>query len=1074
MRAIATASVIAVIFATASLRAQESNQGTITGFVYDQSQAVVAGASITVTSQATGQSRTVLSGPGGVFTVVALEPGAYDVRATATGFKAAEARDVMLNVGASVRVNFNLEIGAVTETINVEGVAALLKTETGEVSNIVTGTQVTEIPINGRNFTQFLALGTGVVSQQTGRQMGLGQEGNPLMGVHGGRISMNKYTYDGTLAMDTGGNRGLDLFPPMEAIGEVKVQKSNYGADAGGFGYGIVNIVTKAGTQRFHGDIYEYFRNDALDSRNFFANERQSIRLNNFGYTLGGPFYIPGVYNTSKSKDFFFWSQSWARRVGPQINSFTTPPSGVFTAQVPTLAQRQGNFAGGAAIRDPSGQPYPGNMIPASQIDPNALLLINTFYPLPNRGGAQNFVHNTASFTKYREELIRWDHNFSSSWLATVRYAQDTWSQDQDIKRPGSSPLPTFPNLFGKPGKNLTAKLNTIASPTAVNLITFGYSFNEITNRPLGGERPAGLTIPQVFPSNQFNRIPDVTVANGFAGLGTGAVLNNSNPIYTIKDDFSWNRGRHGLKFGAEMIFHSKTEANYGNEQGNFNFNGGVTGNGLADFLIGRAFTYTETDTDPGVHVSQRDLEFYVQDDIKATSKLTLNAGVRYYLISGSNGGWARDDAISAFVPALYDPARAPQLLNDGQIVRGTGDPLNGIITGSDRRGLSVGRQLMVTNKDVLGPRVGFAYNLLSRTVIRGGYGINYFWGTANNVPRKANPPFVDSVNIQNTTLSDPAGGPGRLFPPNVNSLDIFNKQPSVQSWSFNVQRELGSSMSMEIGYSGTRGTHLPRAIQLNQADPNRTGNANLRRPFLGYGTISYNENSGVSKYHGLEASLVRRFSSGFMFEASYTWSKGLGHVETLPLDSRNKDLDFGLVDLDRTHMFSFNYVWEMPFFKGRGGAAEAVLGGWQISGITSFQSGLPLTVTQPGDVANFGGGTGPQRPDLVGDPHEGRGASVSRYFSVDAFSRVTRPLGIGTAPVDAVRGPGINNFDVSLFKNITPREGMRLQVGAEFFNVFNHAQFEGVGTGMGSAAFGTITDARDPRVIQLRARFSF
>jgi hypothetical protein len=1059
----------------ASLLAQEANQGTITGFVYDQSQAVVGSAEIRVISQATGQIREVKSDADGVYTVVALQPGVYTVRASARGFKNAEAKDVQLSVGASLRLNFNLEVGAVSDTITVTDVAAALKTESGELSSLVTGTQVTEIPINGRNFTQFLSLGTGVVSQQTGRQMGLGQEGNPLMGVHGGRISMNKYTYDGTLAMDTGGNRGLDLFPPMEAIGEVKVQKSNYGADAGGFGYGIVNIVTKSGTQQFHGDVYEYFRNDKLDARNFFSNDRQLIRLNNFGYTLGGPFYIPGVYNTSKTKDFFFWSQSFARRIGPQISSFTTPPTGVFTAQVPTAAQRIGNFAGGAAIRDPTtGQPFAGNIIPAAQIDPNATLLINTFYPLPNRAGAQNFVHNTRSFTRYREELLRWDHIFSPSWNATVRYAQDTWSQRQDVKRPGNSPLPTFPNQFGKPGKNLTAKLTTIATPSTVNLVTFGYSFNEISNALLGGERPAGLTIPQVYPSNGFNRIPDITMANGFAGLGGGDVLNNDNPIYTFKDDFSWNRGKQTLKFGVELIRHVKTEINYGGEQGAFNFNGGATGNGLADFLVGRAFTYTETDADPGITVSQGDYEGYVQDDIKVSQKLTVNAGVRYYIISGANGGASSNDRISAFIPSLYDPAKAPAFLADGQLVRGTGDPLNGLITGSDRRGTGVGRQLMVTNKGNFGPRVGFAYSLASKTVIRGGYGINYFWGTANNVPRKSNPPFNQSVNIQNPTLSNPAGGPDRLFPPNVNSLDIYNKQPSVQSWSFSIQRELSSNLSAEVSYSGTRGVHLPRGIQLNQADPTRTINANLRRPYLGYGTIAYNENSALSKYHGLEASLTRRFSGGLLFEASYTWSKGLGHLEGNPLDSRNKDLDFGLIDLDRTHMFSFNYVWEMPFFKGQRGVAPAILGGWQISGITTFQSGLPLGITQPGDVANFGGGTGAQRPDIVGDPNEGRGDNINRYFNVDAFRQVTRAQGIGTAGLRPVRGPGINNFDASLFKNIKPREGMRIQFGAEMFNIFNHAQFEGVGTGMGAATFGVVTDARDPRAIQLRLKMSF
>jgi hypothetical protein len=1063
------------LFAGAALLAQEANQGAITGFVYDQSHSSIANAEVTVTNRATGRARAGRTAAEGVYTIVALQPGVYHVRASAAGFKSAEVRDVLLDVGASVRVNFNLEVGAVSETVTVEGVAPVLKTETGEVANLVSGTQVTEVPINGRNFTQFLALGAGVVSQQTGRQMGLGQEGNPLMGVHGGRISMNKYTYDGTVAMDTGGNRGLDLFPPMEAIGEVKVQKSNYGADAGGFGYGIVNIVTKGGTQQFHGDAYEYFRNDKLDSRNFFANQRQSIRLNNFGYTLGGPFFLPGRYNNGKTKDFFFWSQSWARRVGPQIDSFTSPPIGVFTALVPTPAQRRGDFSGGPAIRNPdTGQPYPGNMIPASQLDPNALMLIQTFYPLPNRAGAQNFVYNTRSFTRYREELIRWDHAFSPAWIWTARYAQDTWYQDQDIKRPGASPLPTFPNLFGKPGSNLTTKLTTIASPEAANLLTFGYSFNKISNLPLGGQRTAGLHIPEVFPSNQFNLIPNISIANGFAGLGTGDVLNNSNPIYTWKDDFSWSRGRHSLKFGTELIYHSKAQINYGNEQGSFNFNGGVTGNGLADFLIGRAFTYTENDKDPGITVTQWDNEFYVQDDLKLTTRLTLNGGLRYYLISGSNGGRAANDRISAFVPSLYDPAKAPWLSSDGQIVPQTGAPLNGFITATDRRGLPVGPQLMVTNKDVFGPRLGFAYNLFSKTVLRGGYGINYFWGTANNVGRKNNPPFGNSVNIQSPTLSNPAGGPGRVFPPNVDTLDIFNKQPSVQSWSFSIQHELMPNTSLEIGYSGTRGTHLPRGIQLNQANPNRTGNANLRRPFLGYGTIAYNENSAVSKYHGLEASLVRRFSRGLLFEASYTWSKGLGHVEDNPLDSRNKDLDFGLVSLDRTHMFSFNYVWEMPFFREQKGLPAALFRGWQLSGITTFQSGLPVNVTQPGDVANFGGGTGPQRPDQVGDPNQGRGQSLSRYFNAAAFQQVTRPLGIGTAPLNPVRGPGINNFDLSLFKNIAPRERMRLQWGAEFFNLFNHSQFEGVGAGISSPTFGVITDARDPRVIQLRAKFGF
>ena len=456
--------------------AQEAQQGTIAGFITDQTQAAIANATVTVSNSATGLVRTATTNETGIYTLVGLQPGVYTVRATAAGFKTVEQAGVTVDVGAGVRVNFSMELGAVTETVMVTAVAPILKTETGEVATLVSGTQVTELALNGRNFTQFLALGTGVVSRQTGRQMGLGQEGNPLVSVHGGRISMNKYTYDGTLAMDTGGNRGLNLFPPMEAIEEVKVQKSNYGADVGGFGHGIVNIVTRAGGQRFHGELYEYFRNDKMDSRNSFSNTRQEIRLNNFGYTLGGPVYIPGKYNTDKTKDFFFWSQSWARRIGPQINSFVLPPQGVFTAQVPSEAMRRGDFREvGGTLRDPSSTPYPNNQIPASQIDPNATILLRQFYPLPNRVGAVNFVHNTRSFTTYREELLRWDHNFNPRWTWTVRYAQDGWFQDQDINRPSNTVLPTFPNRFGKPGQNLTTKLTTVASPAAVNLFTFGY-----------------------------------------------------------------------------------------------------------------------------------------------------------------------------------------------------------------------------------------------------------------------------------------------------------------------------------------------------------------------------------------------------------------------------------------------------------------------------------------------------------------------------------------------------------------------------------------------------------------------
>jgi hypothetical protein len=495
----------------------------------------------------------------------------------------------------------------------------------------------------------------------------------------------------------------------------------------------------------------------------------------------------------------------------------------------------------------------------------------------------------------------------------------------------------------------------------------------------------------------------------------------------------------------------------------------------VSDLLLGRAFTYTENDADPGVGLHAWDNEFYVQDDWKVSRNFTLNMGVRWYLIRGGNGGPADDDNISTFVPSLYDPAQAPRLLASGQLAPDSGDPLNGIITPANKKGLDLPDALKRPNSDTIGPRFGFAWTPGGgRTVIRGGYGINYFWGTDNNVPRKSNPPFVSSVNVQNVLLSNPVGGVGRLFPPNLNAMDIYNLQPTVQSWSLSVQRQLAENTSMEVSYVGTRGTHLPRGFQLNQADPFLTGNANLRRPYRGYGTIAYNENSAESRYNGLEVTLSRRMAGGLMIEGSYTFSKALGHTEGNPVDARHKNLDWGLLPDDRTHIFTMNYVWQIPGFQNGSGAMKAIFGGWQLSGITTFQSGLPFTVTQPGDAANFGGGTGPQRPDRIGDPHEGRGGSLDRWFNTDAFQAVTGAGRIGTEPVNGVRGPGIINFDAALLKNINLSEQVKFQFGLETFNFANHANFDSVGGALNSPTFGRVTSTLDPRVMQLRAKLLF
>jgi hypothetical protein len=1068
---------VCLFLAAATALGQEAQQGSITGYVSDSSSAMVARARVTVTNRATGAARSEETNAAGLYNFVGLNPGDYDVSVSAAGFKTDERPKVQLDTGASLRIDFAMEVGSARETISIAADAPILKTESGEVSTLISGTQVSELALNGRNFTQFLTLGTGVVSQQSGHQMGLGQEGNPLMAVNGGRITMNKFTFDGTLAMDTGGNRGVDVFPPMEAVQEISVSKSNYSADSGGFGSSVVNIVTKSGSQQFHGGVYEYFRNDAMDARNFFSANVQIIRLNNFGFTLGGPVYIPGRYNTGKTKDFFFVSESWYRRVGPQIDSYTTAPVSVFTALVPTAAMKQGDFSAllpKMVIKDPSGNAYPGNIIPQSQIDPNAELLLQKFYPLPNASGAQNYTFNTGAFTRYHEDLIREDHYFSANWIWTTRYAQDSWTQAQTVMRPSSTTLPTFPGLYTKPGKNLASKLTTVINASTLNLFTFGYSENKITATPLGGQKPAGYMVPEAFPSNYYNVVPDITLANGYAGIGVGGPLKNSNPIFTFKDDFSLSRGSHTIKAGVELIYFRKNEITHGNEQGTFNFNGGVTGYSVADFLIGRAFTYTENGTDSGNEVTGSDTEFYVQDDWKASTSLTLNMGIRGYLSHGGNGGAAVAGNIAEFVPSLFDRSKEPQITSAGALVPGTGDLLNGIITPSGLKGLNLPASLK-PNKTAWGPRFGLAWAPGShKTVVRGGYGLNYFWGTDSGTNLRMNPPFTNSVTIQKPLLSNPLGALNSIYPASLSVSDIYNRYPSIQSWSLNIQRELFRNTSLEVGYVGTRGNHLPRTLQLNQGFPNYPTSVNvaLRRPYPGFGSIAYLENTAISKYNSLQAQLTHRFQHGLFFQASYTFSKALGDPEGMPLDSTNKELDYGLLALDRTHALTVNFVWQMPFFATQHGLAGLALKGWQIAGIASFQGGLPINVTQAGDAANFGGSTGAQRPNLIGDPNKNLGASLYQWFNTAAYQTVVS--GVGNAPFDSTRGPGVSNFDISLLRNFKPIERLQAQIGVETFNTFNHSQFENVGNQIGSATFGVVTSARDPRILQLRAKLTF
>ena len=1064
------AALILLIGTAGVAQGQGISRGTITGSVSDATGAVIPGVQVTVTNSATGDVRVVESNESGVYVVSAISAGTYDIAAELAGFDRQVLRGISLEAEQRLGVNLELQVGEVTTTVEVSGAAPVLDTESGEVSAIIDSVQVAEMPINGRNWSQFGRLAAGVAAEATD-QRGIGQEGNPLLAVHGTRTDKVRYAIDGIQNMDTGGQRGINNFPPPEAIAEVKFLTSNFNAESGSYGGGVGNIVIKGGGQQFHGDFYDFLRNNVMDSANFFATEAAPLKLNHFGFTLGGPISFAG-YNEDKTQTFFFTSISQYKRRGPSMRGAT------FLARTPTAAMRQGDFAGQREIRDPdTGEPFPNNMIPTGRIDPNAAILLDSFYPLPNRVGGQNWIAQPSQPTDQHEELVRIDHNFSDNVRLMARYIQDDWTQIQHKALWSAHSFDTIHSSYSKPGKNLVASLTNIVSPTMVNEFTFGFSWNTI-HRPLLNmeQRPSGLNIPELFPENPGNKIPDVILGQGWGSISAANVpYDNGNPMLTFRDDLTKHIGNHSLKFGTEILWIRKWTDNSTRPQGAFRFNGGATGHAVADFVLGRAFSYQEQE---GGNLYSNFIawqkDFYAQDDWKVSQDLTINYGVRWSIFQGVLGE-ETNGRVSAFMPELYDHSQAVEVMPNGRIVPGSGLLLNGILTPDDPRaeqfgGADLYRQ-QFTN---FGPRLGLAYRLSDRSVLRAGAGVYY--GPGHIGRTTGQPPIVQQPLIFATRLSDPGGGDAdRILPSNVFGHDPEGYAASSYQWSLGIQQEILRQTSIDITYVGNRGVHLGIRPNLNRPVPDASrGNINADRPYPGFGNILYQEPSASSTYNGLEITLRRRFSGGFMFESAYTlsrtWSHGDNVGDTVQ-DPRNLAAEWSLADFDRTHISMSNFLYELPFFRRQDTTAKKVFGGWSIAGIVTFQSGRSGGATLAGDPGRVGGG-GPQRPNLVGEPNSGP-QTLEQWFNTSAFEQPVRGT-FGNAPRAPIRLPGLANFDLTLAKNTQLTERVRLQLRAEFFNAFNHPQWNGVALGFNNSIFGRVTSAHDPRIMQIGLKLSF
>jgi hypothetical protein len=1175
--------ILPLLFCSASAWAQKDT-GAIDGTVKDASGKVVVGAKVTVTDVDRGTVTETVSNGVGEYTASPLKVGRYKISVEKTGFKTALAGPVVVEIQEHPTVDVTLQVGRVDETVTVTARSPMLETETSDLGQVVSGDRAVTLPLNGRNYAQLALLGAGVVPSEPGSRV----ETSYGFSSNGARALQNNYLLDG---VDNNSNLGDVLTgqayviqPSVDAIEEFKVQTNAYSAEFGRGNGAILNAVIKSGTNSFHGDVYEFFRNDVLDGRNAFDTSRQPYRQNQFGATLGGPII--------KDRTFFFVDYEGLRiaQALPQLSLVPTPAEiggdfSSFLTNTPALSvDINGNATNTPAV-DCNGHPTflgeifntrmtkssnlnpsgvcgfpigvdgagnPTNIFPSGLIDPLAARL-SALFPAPNTNfNGANFIADPRRTASRNNFDVRIDHKLGDHDSLFGRFSYE--------HQPSFTPSPFQNDLDGgafsdgsedDSFRSVAISETHIFTSNVANEFRLGYNRINSHRFQLNANTnvSANLDFPGVPFGPDLGGLPQISINDGTATIGSSGFLPaiEKQNSYVLSDNFTWIHGRHSAKFGTEIRREQFTLFEPSSARGNLNFASDFTDNPSAPDTGGEAFaTFLLGITDGAQLTNTHNVDYhrqiyavYGQDDFRVTSKLTLNLGLRYELFttikaSGNEQGTFDFSDDSILVPKGQNAQLTPFLAANIPVVR----------TGSTG--------LISPDLNNFAPRIGLAYQITSKLVLRTGYGI--FYGGQENGPYSNpspgfNPPFFVTQSFNQPCFessANPAGVdcsvPGlsflqQGFPANSltdpNTPILFSVSPKIrtpynQQWHLGFQYQLPSQTVLEISYAGSHGQKLYNFYNGNQAQPNATFcttppntvldcPTDARRPAQQCDDSTFPptcndvfdtgidllRTDGFSNYNSLQVRLEKNFSHGLQFEASYTYAHALDDASSAALGSLNNGdfrnqldpaLEYGNSDFDVRHRFVISYIYQLPFGNGKkfGGNATGVMnqliGNWQIAGITTASTGNWFTVTDA--VSNFstsdgGGGVGffEVRPNLVGNPNA-KPCIPGTVFNTCAFVDNTIPFTFGDAGRNIVRGPGFQNWDLSIFKMFPVREQMRFEFRAEFFNIWNHVNpvFEPVGeiseepqpVEFGTPQFGFAQGARDPRFIQFALKFYF
>ena len=1146
--------------------AAQTIAGSITGTLVDPTGAVVPNATVTALNQdqhTTAQTKTDAAGR---FVFPIVLPGNYTITAEAAGFKKTERSNVVLNANTALALgNLQLELGSSTEMVRVEAQGLQIQTENSQRGDTIVGAQLENVQVNGQSPLTLLRLLPGVIlptsQAESGQQFG-------SIYANGSRSGMAHVTVNGGTNEDTGANSGWMAPLSLDAVQEVNVLTSNYQAQYGRSGGAQIDLVTKSGTSAFHGSGFEYYRDKGMNA-NTWTNNRVGLPVgayhyNDFGFTFGGPIYIPGKFNRDKNKLFFFWGEEWQRQL---------VPSGQKQVRVPTASERSGDFSSSidqngqsVLIRDPlSTAPFPGNLIPKDRFYAPGVALLNIF-PAPNAADpghpGYNYVSQISTSHPRREDLVRADYNINEKWrmYTSILRAADNESTPYGIW--GMTNIPLYDISYSIPGYHYLYNLVTTISPTAVNEITVDQAHDEQFYSQFPGtgnwtRAKTGVQLPTLYGPYQ-----DLVAGFGFNGSrlantpsGNFSPFYNANTTTEVMDNFSKTLLHHLVKSGFYYMHNWKVQPAGGNYSGTYNFgdnssNPYDTNLGFSNAAIGVFNTFIQGSNYFNGYPIYNQVEFYIQDTWKVRPRLTLDYGLRFYYLQPAYNG---ETVTPNFFPQMYNRSKGPLLIqsalvngqrvgmnpvngdsypvvNIGAVVPGTGDPLNGLAL-LGRNGVS--KYITKSPGIVPAPRLGLAWDVTGRqnVVVRvgGGMFLDRLATDALNNPT-GNPPNVVAPTVYYGQVAALTQGTPLVNPVGLSAWSYTGSVPTVYNYSVGVQSKLPWSTVLDVSYVGSISNHLAQNVNINHVPfgaeflpanqdptlvatrPNALAGSNtlqsqFLRPYFGYGAITMADFGGNANYNSLQVSLNRRYASGALVGIAYTFSKCLDLVDnqgTIRWDQYNHMALYGPCGFNPSQNLSINYVYPIP--KIPSGSAldnpvgRAVLNHWQISGFTTFARGTPFSPSfGVSGVSNDNfTGTPDWGPQLVcvGNPTAGTSASPYNRLNPSAFALPSLgSIGLGCSR-NNLWGPGINNWDMSLQKNVPITEHAQLRLRLEAFNVFNHTQFNGYNSrlnfsGLTNPAptnlpldssgklaniggFGSVSGVRDPRILQAVIKFVF